>query len=50
MVAYLGDEGNHEVQARLSPAIEHGTTTLVHTNVPSVNHMEGACEVQCQDG
>lgn len=49
MLAYLGDEGNHEVQTWLSPAIEHGTSTLVHTDVSSVNDMECACEVECED-
>jgi hypothetical protein len=49
-VAYLGDEGKHEVQAGLSPGVEHGATALVDSDVASVDDVEGAGEVEGEDG
>ena len=46
----LGDEGYHEMQAWLGPAVEHGTSSLVHSDVPAVDDMEGAGTPQCADG
>lgn len=38
----LGDEGYHEVEAGFGPGIEHGSTTLVDSNVSRIDNVEGA--------
>ena len=45
---YLSDEGNHEMEPRLSPSVQHGSTSLVNTDVTGINHVESTCEVQSE--
>jgi hypothetical protein len=44
----FGDEGNHEVETRLSPRIEHRSTTLIDSDVTRIDNVESTSPPESQ--
>lgn len=38
------------MQSWLSPTIEHGSSSLVDSDVSGINHVEGTSEIEGEDG
>lgn len=49
IIEYFSDERDHEVDARLSPCVEDGSSSLVDSDVTTVNDMKCSCSPKCKD-